>query len=96
MPLAVVVWESVPTSVSNASAGASATRCAAGPSMATRQKRSMFSWWQMPCPGGTILTFSKDTWLHLRKAKRSALRSASIRAFSAAAQAQETTSAATE
>ena len=50
----------------------------------------------MPTPGGTIRTLSKLWALHLRKAKRSALRSASIRAFSAAAAAQETTSAATE
>ena len=68
MPLAVGVWESVPTSVSKYTTGVpSAPVRPAGDSMTTLANFSMFSWWQMPCPGGTMRTFSKDSWAHFRK-----------------------------
>ena len=92
-PLAVVVWESVPTSVSKHATSEGALRASV---VTTSQKRSMLSWWQIPPPGGTISTFSKERLAHLRKAKRSRLRSASTCWFFSTAQAHSATSAITE
>ena len=60
MPLAVGVCES--TTVSKYASGSSPPRI-----MTTLAKFSMFSWWQMPCPGGTMRTFSNESCAHFRK-----------------------------
>ena len=93
-PFAVVVWESVPTSVSKHATGSSSAASASVPT--TWLKRSMFSWWQMPSPGGTMRTLSKEFAAHLRNAKRSRLRWASLRWFWRAASSVPVTSAMTE
>ena len=35
--------------------------------MVTWANCSMFSWWQMPAPGGTMRTFSNDSCDHFKK-----------------------------
>ncbi len=59
-PLTIVVWESVPTSVSGK----------AWPSRAatTRERYSRFTWWQMPVLGGTTTKFSNAVWPQRRNA----------------------------
>ena len=59
-PLIIVVWESVPTSVSGK----------AWPSreVTTRARYSRLTWWQMPVLGGTTPKFSKALWPQRRKA----------------------------
>ena len=65
-PLIIVVWESVPTSVSgNASPSFVVT---------TLPRCSRFTWWQIPAPGGTTRTPSKACWAHRRSAYRSPFR----------------------
>ena len=91
-PLAVVVWESVPTRESKQATSPSASASV----VTTLQKRSMLSWWQMPPPGGTISTFWKDLLAHLRKEKRSRLRRASVSWFDSTAPSTPATSAITE
>ncbi len=93
-PLAVVVWESVPTRVSKQAMAPSPPQRASVPT--TSQKRSTLSWWQMPWPGGTMVTLSNEAPAHLRKANRSALRRASTARLSARADGQPASSAATE
>jgi hypothetical protein len=65
MPLAVGVWLSVPTSVSKYAVGGSPGAPSAV--MVTWANCSMFSWWQMPAPGGTMRTFSNDSCDHFKK-----------------------------
>ena len=65
MPLAVGVWLSVPTSVSKYAVGCSPGAPSAV--MVTWANCSMFSWWQMPAPGGTMRTFSNDSRDHFKK-----------------------------
>ena len=60
-PLIIVVWESVPTSVSGKAYPLS-------PAMTTRARYSRLTWWQMPIPGGTTAKLSNAPWPHLRKA----------------------------
>lgn len=56
-PLIMVVWESVPTTLSGNSVG-----IAVGPVgfvNTTRARYSRLTWWTIPFPGGTISMFSK-------------------------------------
>lgn len=94
MPLAVGVWESVPTTVSKHASSPSPRHNASVET--TSQKRSMLSWWQMPRPGGTMRTLSNERLAHLRNEKRSRLRSASMARLSSSALARPATSAVTE
>ena len=65
-PLIIVVWESVPTSVSgNATPSRTVTTC---------PRCSRFTWWQMPAPGGTTRSPSKACCAHRSSAYRSPLR----------------------
>src|SRR6266542_22477 len=65
-PLIIVVWESVPTSVSGM---ATPSRTST-----TRPRCSRFTWWQIPMPGGTTRNPSKPCWAHRRNEYRSPLR----------------------
>ena len=59
-PLTIVVWESVPTSVSG---NAWPSRVST-----TRARYSRFTWWQMPVFGGTTAKFSNAVLPQRRKA----------------------------
>ena len=60
MPFTIVVWESVPMTVSKSQAPSR--------SVATEARNSRFTWWQMPMPGGTMRNRLKACVPHLRKA----------------------------
>ncbi len=61
-PLIMVVWLSVPTSVSgNAVPVPFPFRL-----QTTRPRYSRFTWWQIPVPGGTTRKSSNACWPHLR------------------------------
>ncbi|MNP86398.1 hypothetical protein D3C76_1866140 [compost metagenome] len=63
MPLIIVVWLSVPNTVSGkASSSPSTSR-----STTTRARFSRFTWWTMPVLGGTTLKLSKAFWPQRRK-----------------------------
>ncbi len=61
-PLIIVVWESVPTSVSgNATRSPSTSRdCTTG------DRYSRLTWWTIPVPGGTVRKSAKACWAQRR------------------------------
>lgn len=62
-PLIMVVWESVPTTLSGYKSPLL--------SKTTRAKNSRLTWWTIPTPGGTILKFSKVDWPHFKNSNLS-------------------------
>ena len=68
----MVVWESVPTTVSG-----KAVRVPSGSGRAetTSARYSRLTWWTMPVPGGTTRKFANASWAQRRSAYRSPLRS---------------------
>ena len=55
----MVVWESVPTSVSQNALPSSVANT-------TRDRYSRLTWWQIPVPGGTTRNPSKACWAQRR------------------------------
>ncbi len=66
-PLIIVVWESVPRSVSGKACPFRAST--------TRPRYSRLTWWTIPVSGGTTLRSSNACWPHRRNAYRSRFRS---------------------
>ena len=62
-PFTIVVWLSVPTSVSGKIYFSFPTFS----DQTTFDKYSRFTWWQIPVPGGTILKLLKAFWPHFKK-----------------------------
>ena len=63
-PLIIVVWESVPTSVSGYAIASPLRRS----SRTTLARYSRFTWWTMPVPGGTTVKLSNACCAHLSRA----------------------------
>ena len=63
MPLIMVVWLSVPNTVS----GYATALPSLSAVITTRARFSRFTWWTMPVFGGTTLKLSKAFWPQRRK-----------------------------
>ena len=87
-PFTIVVWESVPTSVS----GSATPPC----TVTTRPRCSRFTWWQIPAPGGTTLMPSNACCAHRSNAYRSPLRRYSHSMFASYASGERNRSTCTE
>ena len=77
-PLIMVVWESVPTTVS----GKAISPEPESRDATTVARYSRLTWCTMPVPGGTTVKLSKAFCAHRRKVYRSVLRSNSRSTFS--------------
>ena len=93
-PLIIVVWESVPTSVSGYASVSLPDALAAVKT--TRARYSRLTWWTIPVSGGTTLKFSKAFWPQRRNAYRSRLRRNSSSALTANAECVPASSTCTE
>jgi hypothetical protein len=66
-PLTMVVWLSVPTSVSGKATWTLLPFVCSSALHTVRARYSRLTWWQMPVPGGTTRKLSNAIWPHFRK-----------------------------